>query len=424
MAGAAITTMMIIDIVVDERGVVEGQTSGSKIDPIMVLDGTGEGTFTCGNEDSDNSISPSSSSSAAAQISFNALGYPRGTHADIIGGGIVKLYSNDISMEGSTGSGSIDSEAFTLQIDRAIVKCPFSASLTPVGDVLITGKCGNSVQFSAKDIAEPFQFDGTFRGDVLCISSTGHPSNVQLTDICPALTGRDSDGDGIDDSCDPTPFLDLDGDGVGDEREELDNCPSVYNPDQSDRDRNEIGDVCDLHPPGSGLMDPDKDFMGDQQGEMDNCPDTYNPDQKDIDHDGIGEVCDPHPSTAPVHPGQQPVIQSQQPQQSSPDRDHDNIPDNADNCADIRNENQRDSDRDKHGDVCDNAPNVPNPDQADTDNDGIGNVADKCPKDKDKDQKDKDKDGIGDVCDSSSGPGKQGQPPGQQKGPPGKPPKP
>jgi hypothetical protein len=242
---------------------------------------------------------------------------------------MVRLYSTDIgttsganiSMEGSSGSGSIYSEGFTLQIGRAIVKCPFSAedaSLTSspassvdanqsatynVGDILIIGKCGNGVQFSAKDISEPFQLDGTFRGDVLfCISST-----VQLTDICPALTGRDSDGDSIDDSCDPTPFLDLDGDGVGNEPYELDNCPSVYNPDQSDSDRNDIGDVCDLHPPGT--IDPDEDFVGDQRGEIDNCPDTYNPDQRDIDHDGIGEVCDPHPSTAPVYPGQQPVIQ-------------------------------------------------------------------------------------------------------------------
>ena len=269
-------------------------------------------------------------------------------------------------MEGSSGSGSIYPEGFTLQISRAIVKCPagyapltFSSSSSVdsnqgaaynAGDVLITGKCGNGVQFSVKDIVEPFQLDGTFMGNILCNSST-----TQLTDICPALTGRDSDGDGIDDSCDPTPFLDLDGDGVGNERYELDNCSSLYNPDQSDRDKNEIGDVCDLHPATATLMDPDEDFVGDQGGEIDNCPDTYNPDQRDIDHDGIGEMCDPHPSTAPVYPGQQPVIQSKKPQQSSPDQDHDNIPDKADN-----------------------APNVPNPSQTDTDRDGIGDAADNC----------------------------------------------
>ena len=39
-----------------------------------------------------------------------------------------------------------------------------------IGDVLIDGKCGNGVQFSAKDITEPFQLDGPFRGEVLCMS--------------------------------------------------------------------------------------------------------------------------------------------------------------------------------------------------------------------------------------------------------------
>jgi Thrombospondin type 3 repeat len=77
------------------------------------------------------------------------------------------------------------------------------------------------------------------------------------------------------------------------------------------------------------------------------------------------------------------VIQSREPQQSSSDRDHDNIPDNADNCVDKSNPDQRDSDRDKHGDVCDNSdrdgvldttdnyPIIHNPDEADTDGDGI-----------------------------------------------------
>jgi hypothetical protein len=66
---------------------------------------------------------------------------------------------------------------------------------------------------------------------------------------------------------------------------------SDYNPDQSDRERNGIGDACDLYP--LGLVDPDGDFVGDRPDEKDNCPYRYNPDQKDKDHDGIGDVCDP-----------------------------------------------------------------------------------------------------------------------------------
>jgi hypothetical protein len=37
-----------------------------------------------------------------------------------------------------------------------------------VSDVLISGKCGSSVQFSLEDVAEPFGFHGSFKGDVLC----------------------------------------------------------------------------------------------------------------------------------------------------------------------------------------------------------------------------------------------------------------
>lgn len=101
---------------------------------MVVLDGTGKGTIKCSNNDNGDNSS-SSSSSSAAQITFKASGYPRGTSADIIGGGTVRLYSIDIgttrganvTMEGSTGSGSIYSEGFTLQIDRAVVKYLFSA---------------------------------------------------------------------------------------------------------------------------------------------------------------------------------------------------------------------------------------------------------------------------------------------------------
>jgi hypothetical protein len=482
-----ISIAAVLDENIEMRKYVKGQTVGdssSRADPKVVLEGTGIGTTKCSNND----IVENSSSATVAQITFKALGFPKGNYADIIGGSSVNLYSTDIgttsgagiSMKGASGSGSIYPEGFTLQIGNAIVTCPppaterVSLASPPaiesnqnaaynLGDVSITGKCGDGVQFSAKDTAEPFQIEGDFRGDVLCISSTG-----ELADICPALTGRDSDGDGIDDSCDPTPYLDLDGDGIGDQRYEKDNCSSMYNPDQSDRNRNDIGDVCELNLPR--LTDADGDFIGDQEGEIDNCPYTYNPDQIDIDHDGIGEICDPHPSTAPVYPGQMPIIQSREPEQSSPDRDHDNIPDKSDNCAnkpnqdqkdfdhdkigdecdncaevynadqadgdrdgrgdvcdnaaDTPNPNQADADRDKVPDVADNAPHVSNPNQVDTDRDGVGNVADNCPTIANPNQKDKDKDGIGDVCDASSGPGKQGQPPGQQKGPPGKPAKP
>jgi alpha-tubulin suppressor-like RCC1 family protein len=75
---------------------------------------------------------------------------------------------------------------------------------------------------------------------------------------------------------------DKDGDNIADD---VDNCPSIANPDQSDIDQDGIGDLCDSD-------DRDKDGIPDY---LDNCPDIYSLDQKDSDKDGIGDLCDDCP---------------------------------------------------------------------------------------------------------------------------------
>ncbi len=70
---------------------------------------------------------------------------------------------------------------------------------------------------------------------------------------------------------------DSDKDGVADSR---DNCVSIANPDQKDRDNNGRGDLCD---------DFDKDGV---LNIYDNCPNTPNYNQSDVDRDGIGDLCD------------------------------------------------------------------------------------------------------------------------------------
>jgi hypothetical protein len=104
---------------------------------------------------------------------------------------------------------------------------------------------------------------------------------------------------------------DVDQDGLPDD---ADNCPFTANPDQIDTDGNHIGDACDVcdgdpTPEKCGdpcCMDPDGDGVpGDDLwmgglAEFDNCPYLWNPDQTDTDGDGIGDACDLCPETPDV----------------------------------------------------------------------------------------------------------------------------
>ena len=73
-------------------------------------------------------------------------------------------------------------------------------------------------------------------------------------------------------------IVDEDGDKVADN---IDNCPSIPNPDQLDVDGDLIGDACD--------QDDDEDGV---PNVADNCPRVANPAQRDADGDNVGDLCD------------------------------------------------------------------------------------------------------------------------------------
>ncbi len=75
---------------------------------------------------------------------------------------------------------------------------------------------------------------------------------------------------------------DADGDGILDD---VDNCPNVANPNQSDIDGDGIGDACDE----TNNTDTDGDGIIDAN---DNCPTVANPAQTDTDGDGVGDACE------------------------------------------------------------------------------------------------------------------------------------
>jgi hypothetical protein len=168
------------------------------------------------------------------------------------------------------------------------------------------------------------------------------PSALGLVE-CLATSGPDENGNGVPDACEVC--IDEDGDGFGAPDGALaecpagnvpDNCPALFNPDQTDGDGDAAGDPCD------------------------NCPGLGNGDQADRDADGVGDACD--------------------------------------NCVTVPNAGQTDGDGDAAGDACDLCPRIPDPEQADTDGDGIGEACDNCPAVPNPGQTDTDGDGVGDAC--------------------------
>ena len=101
----------------------------------------------------------------------------------------------------------------------------------------------------------------------------------------------------------PSPVIDTDGDGVIDS---IDNCPTVRNAGQWDKDRDGIGNVCDADygtvatstsPVVVMPTDTDKDGIADT---TDNCVTVINAGQIDTDKDSIGDACDTTPNGALV----------------------------------------------------------------------------------------------------------------------------
>lgn len=196
----------------------------------------------------------------------------------------------------------------------------------------------------------------------------------------------DADGDGLGDACDP----DIDDDGV---LNASDNCPYVSNASQTDSDSDGQGDACDYDDDNDGIYDDE-----------DNCPASYNPDQADLDGDGQGDACDldldgdgvsnsVDNCSSAYNPLQENADGDSQGDACDDDMDNDGIPNDSDNCPTTSNPGQQDSNGDGIGDAC----------AVDADLDGVEDSVDNCPGVANTNQWDRDGDGTGDACDTCTG---------------------
>ena len=145
--------------------------------------------------------------------------------------------------------------------------CWGSCGECPEGEPCVEGQC-------VSDCVEEGQSFSPDEADLVCCEGLSalpqhelHPGDdcdgVECCFWCDQMEGLvcTACGDGVCglgenacncEDCPCYPLLDSDGDGVVDVD---DNCPSVYNPDQTDTDQDEVGDHCDADDDNDGVAD-------------------------------------------------------------------------------------------------------------------------------------------------------------------------
>ena len=216
-------------------------------------------------------LTPGACAGSCNAIRFNALagvsgGYPviRGNRISDNGGlGI------DLGSAGVTPNDSPDSLPQNFPLITSAIFNSGAGTTTIQGTLQSAASTSFDIDVFSNATIDPSGYGegDVYLGSATCLTDTagngswslvaaGHPA--KLTATASGNTWGTSEFSSV--------FIDTDGDGIGDT---LDNCPTVYNPDQTDDDFDGRGNACD------------------------NCPFVANPGQEDLDQDGTGDVCDP-----------------------------------------------------------------------------------------------------------------------------------
>ena len=173
-----------------------------------------------------------------------------------------------------------------------------------------------------------------------CTSPGSNTSECGTDGYC-SMNQEDVDTDGRGDACDgdysykrttneDPPPPDGDGDGIIDDN---DNC-NLFNPLQTDTDKDGLGDVCDPDDDNDGVPDT-----------TDSCPLLVN--VGDPDGDGIDSACDPDDNNNGILDGCD-IFNNP----GATDSDGDGVIDSCDNCIDVYNPEQADNDQNGVGEAC------------------------------------------------------------------------